>query len=121
MASPITQNIEYGLTDGQVVTTFTSLTASGGTKAMTVTLATHAPWIDLRIGHPVLGALFITDETNVTGTEAFIPSQEMERGTAPDSTGEWAVATYKTLSIYQTADQNGFVAITYIAFGGNRA
>jgi hypothetical protein len=121
MADPITPNIEYGLLDGQVVTTFTSLTATGGTKEMTVNLATYAPWIDIRIGHPVICAYFLTDETNVTGSEVFLPSKEMERGTAPDSTGEWEVVDHNTIDVYQTADQNGFVAITYIAFGGQRA
>jgi hypothetical protein len=121
MASPITPNFEYGLLDGQVVTTFLSLTSTGSTTAETCNLCTHAPWIDIRIGHPVLGGIFITDETNVTGTEAFIASNEMERGTSGDSTGEWQIVDHNTIEIYKTADQNGFVGVTYIAFGGARA
>ena len=122
MAAPITPNIEYGLIDGQVVTIFTAEeTSTGGTKVMTTSLATADPWIDTRIGHPVLGMAFITNETNNTGTEIFTPDKEMERGTAPDSTGEWQLTDYNTVTRYSTPDQNGFLMLTYIAFGGTRA
>lgn len=107
--------------DGKVVVAWVALTATGGTKAMTVTLGTYDPNIDIRIGHPVLSGVFITSETDTTGTEAFLPQNEMARGTAPDSTGEWDIEGSGSLQIYQTADQNGFVGFTYIAFGTQMA
>lgn len=103
--------------DGQIVTVWVSLTATGGTKEMAVNLAAGDPKIDIREGHPVLNAVFISNETDTTGSEPFKPENEMARAISPDSTGEWSITDADTIAIYQTADQNGFVGITYKAYG----
>jgi hypothetical protein len=123
MAAPITPNFEYGLIDGQVVTVATPYTAGGATTRITIDLSTYQPWIDTRIGHPVLGMLSVSNEaaTNVTDREVWLPSKEMERGTNADSAGEWEVVDYNTVAVYLAADHNGIILITYIAFGGQRA
>jgi hypothetical protein len=123
MASPITPNFEYGLIDGQAVVSWAAYTAAGATTRITIDLPSYAPWIDTRIGHPVLGMVSISDEaaTNVTDREIWLPSQEMERGTNADSAGEWEVVDYNTVAVYLAADHNGKIMISYIAFGGQRA
>jgi hypothetical protein len=121
MADPITPNFEYGLIDGQTVVAWIALTSTGSTTVETVNLSSYYPWIDIRVGHPVITGWFISNETDCTGTEALLPSKEMERGTAPDSTGEWQITDHNTITFYKTADQNGHVGICYIAFGGQRA
>jgi hypothetical protein len=119
MADPITPNAAK--VDGQVVTIWCSVTAGGAGNVVTVNLPTYAPKIDTRIGHPILNGMFVTDETNVTGSEVLLPSAEMARGTAPDSTGEWQITDIDTITFYQTADQNGFLGLTYIAYGVQNA
>lgn len=107
--------------DGKVITVWCSVTSTGATTVETVNLPTYAPKIDIRFGHPILNMAFVTDETDLTGTELFLPANEMARGTAGDSTGEWQITDQDTVTIYQTADQNGFLGITYIAYGGQLA
>lgn len=121
MAAPITPNIEYGLIDGQVTTAYVAHTSTTGAGVETINLSSYYPFIDTRIGHPVLSMAFISNETDCTGTENLLPSKEMERGTAPDSAGEWQITDYNTVTYYSSVDQNGFLFITYIAFGGQRA
>lgn len=104
--------------DGHVVTVWCDTTAAG--QPCTVTLPTHAPWIDLRIGHPILGGAFHSTTAH-TNSEPFDATGEMERGVAPDSAVEWAVTAKNTISIYKSNDEAGHVAITYIAFGNQKA
>lgn len=119
MTAPTTPKVAD--VDGKVVTVWCSLTSTGAAGVETINLPTYAPKIDIRIGHPILGMMFITDETNVTGTEQFLAANEMARGSAPDSAGEWQITDVDTVTVLQAADQNGFLGITYIAYGGQNA
>lgn len=114
-ASPITPQ-EPDL-DGQVVQTYIALTSTGATTVETINLNTYDHLIDIRVGHPVLGGMFIEFETDVTGSEIITKSNEMARGTAPDSTAEWQITDANTITFYKTADKNGGVILSYIAFG----
>jgi hypothetical protein len=127
MADPIVPNYETGLLDGQVVLYWCTKTAAGATTRVTCDLPTHAPFIDLRIGHPVLSIYSISNEGGGAGTdrEVFDAAHEMERGVSADSAGEWDLVDHNTVGIYNAADAapggDGLIAITYIAFGGARA
>ena len=114
--TPITPNV-----NGLPVLIWNSVTSTAATTVHSVDLPSYAPKIDIRIGHPVLAMCFVTNETNVTGTEAFLPQNEMPRGTAPDSTGEWEVIDIDTVEIYKTADQDGILFLNYIAYGAQLA
>ena len=117
MATAITVNAPN--VDGHVITMFMATTATAD-ATVTLTLPTYAPWIDLRIGHPVLDVSQLTS-TTITNNGAGNPEDEMERGTAADSAPEWAVLTKNTAQREKTADEAGLCAITYIAFGGQKA
>jgi len=121
MVAPIVPNFEYGLIDGQSILVWCNVTSLGATTATTGSLPTYAPKIDIRIGNPVISNIFISDQTAVTGTEVFIQALETERASAPDSTGEWNIEDADTINIYLTADHDGFLGVSYIAFGGTRA
>jgi hypothetical protein len=121
MADPIVPNFEYSLIDGQVVTIWASLTSGGATTAVAVNLPTYAPHIDVRIGHPVLSMISISDNATITGTETFLQADEVERGVSGDSTGEWSITDYNTVDVYNTPNVDSHLMITYIAFGGTRA
>jgi hypothetical protein len=117
MAAPITVNAPN--VDGHVVTMFVATTATGD-PTVTLTLPTYAPWIDLRIGHPVLDVSQLTS-TTITNSGAGNPEDEMERGVAADSAPEWAVLTKSTVQREKAADEAGVCAITYWAYGVQKA
>ena len=115
MAAPISERAAN--VDGQVVTSWVALTSTGGTKEMAVSLAAGDPRWDIRIGHPILNVVLISEETDTTGTETFNPQDEMARAVSPDSTGEWSITDADTIAIYATPNQDAVIGFTYIAFG----
>ena len=120
MADPITPNTPN--VDGQVITIACTFTSTGATKEDTVTLPTYVPRIDIRVNHPVLSVYYhASDSDTPSNSEILTPSNEMARGTAADSAGEWRVSDINSIKIYHTADKDGAVFITYIAFGAQEA
>lgn len=103
--------------DGQVVNASVAVTSTGATTVETINLNTYDYKFDLRVGHPLLCGFFQSTETDATGGEVITPQNEMAQGTAPDSTGEWQITDKDTITFYKTADQNGYVFLSYIAFG----
>ena len=121
MAAPITPNMPNY--DGEPILVWCSYTAGGATTAITFDLPTYAPKIDLRNAHPVLSMMSVSNEAGgaVGDREVWLPQNEMARGTAGDSTGEWMISDADTIGIYLTADKNGIIAVTYIPYGVQKA
>ena len=114
-ASPVTP--QKNNLDGHIVPAVVAVESTGATTVETVNLGTYDYKIDIRDAHPILNMIFFSSETNATGTEPFTPDNEMPRGTAPDSIGEWQITDIDTVTIYKTADQNGLLLLNYKAFG----
>jgi len=83
-----------------------------------VTLPTHAPLIDLRIGHPVL-ALYAHDNTAFT-TAIYTPNLEQARTAVPGAT-EFAIQSSTVIHIGNAAGNALKVIISYIGFGTQQA
>lgn len=119
MSDPITPNEEAWNKDGQVVTVFIASTAAAG--AVTISLSTYHPKIDIRKAHPVLMCVALQTETDTTGTQNYLPASEMARGTAPDSGDEWAIAGIDSVTLWRGADKDFVLALTYISYGVQQA
>lgn len=118
MSSPVTPQIpDY---QGKIVTVFVDHTSTGTVN--TVSLSTYHPLIDLDKAHPVISMAYIANEaaSDVSDSVVYTPANEMARGTAPDSAGEWAVYSASSVKIY-SPDKNGCLMITYYAKGGKVA
>lgn len=117
MTAPITPRMMD--LKGKPITIWCSYTAGGATTAITFDLPTYAPKIDIRVGHPVLSMVSVSNEAggDVADREIWLPENEMIRGTAGDSTGEWMISDADTIGIYLTADKNGIIGVTYIPYG----
>ena len=120
MTAPIVPNFEYSLIDGQVVLVWMAVTAGGAGANVALSLPTHSPFIDIRLGHPVLSGGLVNNETSMVG-EAYLQVNEMERGATADSVGEWVIVDHNSVTIDLTLDEDAFLGLSYIAFGGNRA
>lgn len=117
MAAPITPNVaDY---TGHVITVFVDSTAAA--NAVDVSLATYHPYIDLRIGHPVLSMATYGDETSSATDQNYQTSDECERATAPAAGDQWSIKDKDTVTIWRGADKNFLLGITYWAIGGQKA
>jgi len=118
-ADPITPEEEAWNLGGQVVTVFIASTAAAG--AVAVNLDTYMPKIDVRLAHPVLMCAALQTETSTTGSQNFLPEYEMARGTAPDSGSEWVITDLDSVTLWRGADKNFILALTYVAYGVQKA
>ena len=113
--TPITPQLSD--VNGQAITVAVAVTSTGA-GAETCTLPSYMPKIDIRIAHPVLDLMhLVIEDDTASSSDVFLPGSEMQRGTAPDSAGEWDIEDASSLKFYSGADKDGILFITYIPFG----
>jgi len=101
--------------DGQPIV----MTAEGtGAAPSIITLPTHAPLIDLRIGHPVL---CVWAKDNTVGTVAIYPPALEQARTAVPGATEFAIQSSTVIHIGNAAGNALKVIISYIGFGTQQA
>lgn len=105
---------------GKTVTIFIDFTSTGATKAETVTITDAYPILDLNMAHPIISMKYFSTEGSTVihqSETAYNLENEMARGTAPDSAGEFDIEGAASLKIYTTYDHNGTLCISYFAAG----
>ncbi|KKM03920.1 hypothetical protein LCGC14_1769570 [marine sediment metagenome] len=107
---------------GHIVTIWQLVSSTGATKAETITLNAGYPAIDLSKAHPVLCVFWYNVEgSDASATEAEgNADDEVARGTAPTSSGDFDIEGYMSLKLYLTGNINGLVMITYWAAGSKQ-
>ena len=104
---------------GHVVTIFQAVSATGATKAETITLNAGYPAIDLSKAHPIISLIWWNlegDDCSATEAESNA-DDEVARGTAPTASGDFDIEGYMSLKLYLTTDVNGVIIMTYWAGG----
>ncbi len=106
---------------GHIITVFIDFAATGGAKAETITLTAGLPYFDLSKAHPILCIAFIATANDTVFTDiedcSDMTDSEVIRGTAPDSTGEFSIASASTVQFWLDNNVDGTVIITYWAAG----
>ncbi len=109
---------------GHIITIFLDFTSGGGTTAVELTITAGYPNFDLSKAHPIIsGVLFETEDDNLSGSIALLPSAEVGRSdaTAPDTAGEYQITAANTVKVCNgAADKNGVVALCYHAAGNKQ-
>lgn len=96
-------------------------TTATGDATVTLNLDTNSPLIDVRKENPVLKVMHLGNTAvNFANSTLSDLAEQVKRGVAPDTAGEFSITDANTIVLEKTADAAGVVFITYIAYGAQQ-